>query len=272
MISIEFDEPAEDGLWARWLRDCDTERQALITQVETGARPNVKDLYKRRSIKDRYYFGSGSVFGGKCAYCETYLKDFQNPDVEHYRPKLGVTDENDDPVIVDYGDGSVDHVGYFWLAYDWRNLLPSCQKCNQASDIDGEKIGKHNRFPVRGVHACYDDELHLEDPLLLNPTFDNPEEHIRVNLKDGALEPIENSEKGSMTLKVLGLNVRERLMQRRAGKIRETLALFVELTMERDPERARELGAELRELMNGEYALVVRTVVAEQKRRMADEL
>jgi hypothetical protein len=28
------------------------------------------------------------------------------------------------------GGKSVEHPGYFWLAYHWKNLLPSCAFCN----------------------------------------------------------------------------------------------------------------------------------------------
>lgn len=88
-------------------------------------------------------------FYGKCAYCESEFASVAWGDVEHYRPKRGVTGE--------------DHPGYFWLAYEPRNLLPSCQKCNQGS-------GKRNYFPVSGVRAERpEDDLAAELPLLLNP-------------------------------------------------------------------------------------------------------
>ncbi len=38
-------------------------------------------------------------------------------DVEHYRPKNAVAD--------------TEHEGYWWLAMDWTNLLPSCIDCNR---------------------------------------------------------------------------------------------------------------------------------------------
>ena len=56
------------------------------------------------------------LFHNKCAYCESDLGD--NLDVEHFRPKGGVTEEPG-------------HSGYWWLAHDWTNLLPSCTPCNQ---------------------------------------------------------------------------------------------------------------------------------------------
>src|ERR1035441_2039073 len=88
-------------------------------------------------------------FGGKCAYCESEFTSVAWGDVEHYRPKRSVMGEK--------------HPGYYWLAYDPRNLLPSCQKCNQGS-------GKRNYFPIAGIRAtCPNDDLSAELPLLLNP-------------------------------------------------------------------------------------------------------
>ncbi|MGA7239918.1 MAG: hypothetical protein WBY44_29830 [Bryobacteraceae bacterium] len=89
-------------------------------------------------------------FAGKCAYCESYFESVSWGDVEHYRPKRAVTE---DPK----------HRGYYWLAYWEPNLLPSCQKCNQAG-------GKLNCFPVTGKRALLPgDDLDAETPLLLNP-------------------------------------------------------------------------------------------------------
>ena len=62
----------------------------------------------------------------KCAYCERHCK----AEIEHYRPKAGISE-----------DGT--HPGYYWLCYEWSNLLPSCHECNASG-------GKMNQFPVRG--------------------------------------------------------------------------------------------------------------------------
>lgn len=54
------------------------------------------------------------LFHYKCAYCESRIEKCE---VEHYRPKGRV-------------DGSA-HPGYYWLAYEWENLYPSCESCNK---------------------------------------------------------------------------------------------------------------------------------------------
>src|SRR5262249_6192965 len=73
------------------------------------------------------------LFHEKCAYCESSYRAVDSCDVEHYRPKGGVTE-------------SPKHRGYWWLAAHWQNLLPSCPPCNQ-----------------RRYHTIYDPSMTLEE-------------------------------------------------------------------------------------------------------------
>ena len=257
-------EPVDDATWKRWRKACATETQNLKDSVAAGNAPEIGKLYKRKSVKDKFYFSEDGLFHGKCGFCETYLIQFQNPDIEHFRPKLGVTDENDVPIKVDYGNGEVDHIGYYWLAYEWENLLPSCAKCNQVSVIDGEKIGKHNRFPTKDIHARNEAEIPQERPLLINPLKEDPSEFICVNTTDGLLEPKNESIRGSMTIDILGLNVRDHLQQRRNGKILEVMSLLVKLIYK--PGEQERILADLLAMKKGrgEYTATVRAVLDER--------
>ena len=58
------------------------------------------------------------LFHDKCAYCEGKSIGQADWDVEHFRPKGSVAERDD-------------HPGYYWLAYEWENLYPSCKHCNQ---------------------------------------------------------------------------------------------------------------------------------------------
>jgi hypothetical protein len=69
---------------------------------------------------------------GKCAFCECKVTHQQYGDVEHFRPKKGYKQKDGDPL---------GRPGYYWLAYEWTNLLVSCQICNQKF--------KKNLFPLR---------------------------------------------------------------------------------------------------------------------------
>ena len=162
MRRIEL-QPLNTQSWKLWLNACKKETQELIESVDRGEKPEFKStLYGRRSIKKNYFASKDAPFYGKCAYCESYITDFQHGDIEHFRPKGGITDENDNQVVLkdDRGNPTLDatgepkpHPGYYWLAYNWQNLLPSCAICNQPSSAGSKKIGKHNRFPVGGNHA-----------------------------------------------------------------------------------------------------------------------
>jgi hypothetical protein len=261
MTKIDFSPPSHDELWDRWRKDCDAALQQMETDVSQGREPEISNLYKRKSIKEKFYFSDDSAFHGKCAYCECYLKQFQHPDIEHYRPKAGVTNEHDMPVSVDYGKGLELHRGYYWRAYSIQNLLPACEICNQPSTVSTEKVGKHNRFPVVGDYARNESEVAAESPLLINPLTEDPEKEIGVNLEDGSFFAKNGSERAEVTIKVLGLTIRDKLRERRLGKIREVKALLGELL--HNPSHRSEVMSELKAMKEGhrEHTLVIRAVL-----------
>ena len=127
------------------------------------------------------------LFYGKCAYCESKPEAVYAGDVEHYRPKA--------KVVEDPG-----HPGYFWLAYEISNLLPSCASCNQF-------FGKMNHFPVSGQHARDEQSVPTEDPLLLNPYHPTmePLKHLRFT-DTGKAVPHEDSPYGAASIEYYYLN------------------------------------------------------------------
>jgi 5-methylcytosine-specific restriction endonuclease McrA len=80
----------------------------------------------------------------KCWYCEANSR--RSPfDVDHFRPKLGVTVDSQ-PLM--------DGFGYYWLAYEWWNFRLSCQRCNRPEKIDQTtRRGKWNEFPIESEHT-----------------------------------------------------------------------------------------------------------------------
>lgn len=132
-------------------------------------------VYKSSDVKERL----AKLFHRKCAYCESAY-DYQSPvDVEHYRPKGSV-------------EGNSAHPGYWWLASEWTNLLPSCIDCNRRRKQKTPKVsaslsvlykqfksGKKDSFPVAGTHAMPEaSHFATEQPLLIDPTRDDPEKHL----------------------------------------------------------------------------------------------
>ncbi|MEX2517736.1 MAG: hypothetical protein WD969_00215 [Paracoccaceae bacterium] len=128
-----------------------------------------------------------ALFHGKCAYCESYYDAVAPVDVEHFRPKGSV-------------EGAPTHPGYWWIAGDWRNLLPSCIDCNRrrrqetpdpstslvalrAYATRTRSTGKQASFPVAGARAFGElDDLLAEEALLLNPTEDDPDAHLEFHI------------------------------------------------------------------------------------------
>ncbi len=130
-------------------------------------------------------------FHGKCAYCESPLVDSIHADVENYRPKSR----------------------YWWLAYDWDNLLVACHACNTA---------KANRFPLQdeSARATEARDVESEEPLLLNPCQDRPEEHL-VFGEDGNV--YSDTARGQATIDTLVLN-RPGLVAARRRVVAEVMA------------------------------------------------
>lgn len=161
---------------------------------------------------------------GKCAYCEAKIAGAQDTDVEHYRPKKGVTEAD---------KAGIPHEGYWWLAMVWENLVLSCQHCNQMrstlviipDDLETEeefkaflmrapksRAGKKNAFPTAGNTwvTAPDGDLSLEKPLILNPADEDPKNHLEWVLFKGAstVRAKNNSAAGEATRTILGLNRR----------------------------------------------------------------
>jgi uncharacterized protein (TIGR02646 family) len=155
------------------------------------------------------------IFEGKCAYCETLYASSQPMDVEHFRPKSEIR----------LHDGTVLRPGYWWLAAEWTNLLPSCIDCNRERNqverligggTQGTKSGKECLFPLldeaKRVNFLSRDKLEQERPALLNPCERDLaiEKHLRF-LPDGLVtaaldENQRPSERGLRSIEIYGLN------------------------------------------------------------------
>ena len=147
------------------------------------------------------------LFNGKCAYCESDIKATQTGDVEHYRPKQSSAPN----------EGPLQHLYYAWLAYDWDNLLILCADCNRRRAVgNGKLVGKGDGFPLKGKRARFlagvAECRNTEQPLLLDPCFDQPSQHLTCEAT-GLLRG--RSDRGEATIEILGLNLREALVAAR---------------------------------------------------------
>jgi len=169
-----------------------------------------------------------SLYKDKCAICErsrgTELQ------VDHYRPKK----PRDFQTGVQYNQP-----GYYWLCYEWSNLIPLCSKCNgnksnkfplntwdETNRVSNNNVKGLNPFEPYSLDWLQNQEL----PLMINPEYDKqPERHFTFH-SNGNI--VGRTDEGSETIKICELNrkdlVRERLKIRQdyVNSIKEALDDF----------------------------------------------
>jgi uncharacterized protein (TIGR02646 family) len=180
--------------------------QALCDQFDAspphrdGSVPFVFDgtLYGHRTVRKALERAQHA----KCGYCEARSAPL---DVEHYRPKGSVRQARGE---------SEQRPGYYWLAYEWSNLLLACVLCNQArADTSGMPTGKGSLFPLSQPSErarSHHDSLATEIPQLLHAYEDDFDEHIGYRQH----MPIGKTERGRVTIDVLRLQGKDHLTLR----------------------------------------------------------
>lgn len=190
---------------AKWSKKAVTARAQAIAD---GPGHEVSDLYKDVSVR----VALDELFHGKCAYCEQCIRDTEW-EVEHFRPKGR--------------NATTGHMGYYWLAYTWENLLPACARCNKvrrdpptyADRKNGETAGKGVHFPIAAGTSHVSDpaiDVTNERPLLLNPCVDQPEDHIQFDVM-GGVQPRNRSQQGDSTIQTVFLKRRTLTLLRHAA-------------------------------------------------------
>lgn len=132
--------------------------QALVaSESDPVARMKLINTHRKRWVDFREPFET--LIGSKCWYTES-----RNPgtddDIDHFRPKGGVT------------ECSL-HGGYWWEAFNWKNLRLSAHRANRLrrSAETGATLGKGEHFPLLNEddrRMSPDDACH-ERPKLLDP-------------------------------------------------------------------------------------------------------
>ena len=193
MIALKETQEPEFFNSERITRTLDKAREA----IEAGRKPKLPDIWSEDDDARRAQHGRHH--NGKCCYCERKRDIKLERDVEHFRPKLKVKE-------------APDHGGYWWLAYEWNNLLISCKTCNT--------IHKGNHFPLREGSERVEAEgrIDTEDALLINPAIENPEDYFIYATEkrvEGYLTKIipseEDVERSQKTIQILDLNRSELL-------------------------------------------------------------
>lgn len=196
---------------------CPTTLKTKLENAGEALRENVRKTGKPTSD---YFVGKGywtkakptlyKYQHRKCCYCERSRDCDGSTDVEHFRPKLGITKEPG-------------HPGYWWLAYKWDNYFFSCKTCNSQAH-------KGNHFPLLpgSVRARGPgDNLSVERPALINP-LEDPDHYIDYDWESSPLKVlilgIDVEKRGEQTINILGLGIRDDLIERRAEIIISLLA------------------------------------------------
>ncbi len=174
---------------------CEKARVALKT-LRAHIRTNSKAQYLLPPLwqEEDVIQALQSSFGEKCAYCEQALTRVI---VDHFRPKTH----------------------YPSLAYQWDNLLPACQECSAA---------KADHFPLLSGFKAQDPiltgetasgDLEKEQPGLLNPRTNTPEDLLGYDL-DGRILATGGDLSAMVTIELLDLN-RPSLKAARASLMEE---------------------------------------------------
>jgi uncharacterized protein (TIGR02646 family) len=243
MIRIAKPEQAPRILRERGQRTTEANQQAF----ERGERAFDFDssLYGAKSVKNTLV----AAQRGKCAFCESQVRHIAHGDVEHYRPKGGVRQTDEEPL---------EQPGYFWLAYVWENLFFACQLCNQSF--------KKNLFPLADPTKrarSHLDDLAAEQPMLIHPSHEEPS--ALIGFRGEMAFPIGDDPRARATIEVLGLN-REAMAEFRFDHLKPFRLLQETLrSLPAESEMARKIQALFEDavLPGAQYSSMIRALLAD---------
>jgi uncharacterized protein (TIGR02646 family) len=201
-------------------------------------RKDGKALYNHEEVKTPLL----AAQHGKCAFCESKITPVSYGTIEHFRPKGGFQQREGD---------ELEQPGYYWLAYRWENLFFACQICNEKH--------KRNLFPLlnpsKRARSHFDD-LSLEKPALIDASREEPSEWLQFNPnRPEELQPRNRSRRGSITIRVFGLNRIELLEIRREDlKVFESLLATRDLLREDSRPEREEYLQEIEDLISDRLA------------------
>ncbi len=168
-----------------------------LAPLDYTSRQNISNKKLKKLVIDNSIYGDTTVKeqlitdqNEKCCFCEAKFTATSYGDVEHFRPKKAYKK-----------DRKLIYPGYYWLSYDWNNLLFSCEKCNRSF--------KKNEFPLLDDETRVNNHneahnLSDEKHTLINPIAENPEHFIKFNQHIPVA--IDNNERGTTSIKTFGLD------------------------------------------------------------------
>ena len=176
MIRIDYPNPT-DPQWVDWKRRAEEKAKELRAYADLMSAADYEGFAAPEIVDSLYKYPRDwlmEAFNGKCAFCESRIDAQQPGDVEHFRPKREVhNDDGTDAQFTTSAGTSRKHPGYFWLAYEWSNLLIACNTCNRSA--------KRNFFPIENVaeRATRPSATAKEKAHFINPCEEDPAPFLR---------------------------------------------------------------------------------------------
>lgn len=164
-------------------------------------------IYGSKSVKNALI----KAQHGKCFLCESKITHISYGDVEHFRPKGGSRQTADQK--------EMKVPGYYWLAYDWKNLFLACQLCNQRF--------KKNLFPLENPAeraVSHESDVIKEKPLFINPETENPE--VFISFRGEIAFAVGANIRGETTIEATGIN-RDELKEMRLATLKKLKKIYV---------------------------------------------
>lgn len=183
----------------------------------------------------------------KCCYCETRIGPGDYPTIEHYRPKGSVRQSKESPIS---------SPGYYWLAYDWNNLLVCCWICNTEKGILFPLADESNRA------RSHLDFIEDERPLLVHPAIEEPDIHFYFD--ESTIRP--RTSRGEETIACLKLNRPNLEEDRREWLEKLRCLLKVLMLAQRYPQICKqEVEQQIESMVKEKYSAFARQLRKEYK-------
>ena len=176
MIKIHRNTPPKNTILDKKKTEILKKMESLV-QSKTLKSGDIEPLWRNQKVK-KFLFNSQKK---KCCYCERESL-IGETEVDHFRPKSAVKERGG-------------HPGYWWLAYEWDNLLIACKPCNNK---------KGSQFPLEKENKramTKESSIKGERPYLINPLKEDPEEFIDYDIPEDTDKPV-------LMIKAIGKNKR----------------------------------------------------------------
>jgi uncharacterized protein (TIGR02646 family) len=205
-------------------------------------------VYAHPSVKQRLV----AMQHEKCAFCEAKPLHVSDGDVEHFRPKGGMRQADAEPL---------QRPGYYWLAYDWTNLMFACERCNRRH--------KKNLFPLIDPSrraTTHRDDVADEVPVFIDPSAEDPAQYI--GYREHVPIAIGGNARGQQTIDALGLRRRDLTADREEHLVRMRLLHAVASNAAVPAELRTEAAALVARATSAaaEYSLMCRSAVNDLER------